>query len=127
MLAVEAAPDTFELMVSNTAHLGSVVTPVHAALVSQVQADTAPTVVFGGRENDFWGFRVDGGMKETDQFEQVSYEVPAKSLRSIRVRLCMRPTPGTHPPEPNKAVLKESAVSAGHGQIQAPGLHQDGH
>jgi hypothetical protein len=79
----------FQVLKQNVAPVASVVTPVYAAIVDSVVASETATVKVSGGKNDFWGFHVDSGnFQQAAAQAEVSYDVPTKSLKQLRVRRC---------------------------------------
>ena len=91
VLAVEANPDSHQLVVNNTRHAAATVTPVHAAIVSAAAARNSSSVDFAGKPSSYNGFRLAVDLFRKPRKSAVSYSVPAQSLAQLKVWNVLNP------------------------------------
>eukprot|EP00892_Ulva_mutabilis_P006528 jgi/Ulvmu1/4247/UM192_0007.1 len=84
VVAVDANPQTLQVMRQNTEFLGAAVTPVEAAIVSETVAANTSTLTFAGHSDQYWGFRVDH--HNWQHPKRVAYEVQTRSLRTLKAQ-----------------------------------------
>jgi hypothetical protein len=70
--------------------LGSSVRTVYGAIVQSTTAKEKDTLQFTGEKNQYWGYRVAHPEEEgtpSNTSELVTFDVPTKTLKQLRVRL----------------------------------------